>query len=506
MELSIKNFVYLKNSSFPFLTREGKRFVLLLSMLFCSMSAWASYIVGGTIGIEQINNVSGKYNINLSLIIDLNATLTATQARLQTNNFILARIFRKKDNVKMADLTLPYSNQFEIAFTDYPTCSKLRDVKQRVYNYKLPITLDPNTYANPQGYYLVWERCCRNDDIDNIQSAPDASMVLYAEFPSLKLYPQYSSPTFSLTKNEYICINKPFTFKLNATDIDNDQLKYKLVTPINGNNKNQVGSLDNIVVAGPYPLIKWATGLSAINSIPGEVPLKINEATGVLEVKPNKTGLYLFTIECTEFRNGVQVGLTRLEFQFPVVDCSKNTPPIPIVLNNGVAASEIEFCQGETVSLETATNAGWFFQWQKDGVAITNATSNILKTTEVGSYKVITSLKNVCANDTVSSEVTLVLCEKGLQIFVPTAFSPNEDGQNDEMKLFGKSIDTFQLLVYNKWGEPVFESSNIDSHWNGGWKNDASQPLPTGQYALIIRATFTNGEKVEKRESVLLLR
>ncbi|CAH0994245.1 hypothetical protein EMA8858_00354 [Emticicia aquatica] len=484
----------------------GDKYLFLFVYFFYSIPTFASYIVGGTIGLEQINNIPGRYNIDLTLIIDLNATTTNTQNRLQTNSFIFARIFRKSDNIKMADFTLPYSNQFDVAFTDYPTCSKLRDVKQRAYNYKLLTTLDPNIYDDPQGYYLVWERCCRNDDIDNIQSAPEASMVLYAEFPSLKQHPQYSSPVFSLTKNEYICLNKSFNFKINSTDADNDQLKFKLVTPINGNNKNQVGLADIIVVAGPYPLITWLAGLSATNSIPGEIPLKIDETTGVLEVKPNKTGLYLFAVECAEFRNGVQIGFSRLEFQFPVVDCSKNTPSIPIITNEGIAAKDLEVCNGKTVGLETAANSAWFFQWQKDGVNLPSATSNKLDTKEAGVYKVIKSLKNVCANDTVSSEVTLALCDSGLQIYVPTAFSPNQDGLNDELVVIGRSLDTFHLLVYNKWGEVVFESDDINKTWNGGWRNDINQPVPVGQYVLKIKAVFTNTEKVDRQTSVIVLR
>lgn len=498
--------LHFKQYLLPNWQRLGNKFLFVLVYFCCSFSAFASYIVGGTIGLEQINNTPGRYNINLTLIIDLNLTLSGTQTRLQSNNFISGRIFRKRDNVKMADFTLPYSSQFDVAFTDYPTCSKLRDVKQRAYNYKLPTTLDPNVYADPQGYYLVWERCCRNDDITNIQSAPEASMVLYAEFPSLRQYPQYSSPAFSLTKNEYICLNKPFNFKLNTTDADNDQLKFKLVTPINGNNKNQFGLADIIVVAGPYPLITWLAGLSATNSIPGEIPLKIDETTGVLEVKPNKTGLYLFAVECAEFRNGVQIGFSRLEFQFPVVDCSKNTPPVPIITNEGIAAKDVEVCNGKTVSLETAANPAWFFQWQKDGINIPSATSNKLDTKEAGVYKVIKSLKNVCANDTVSSEVTLTLCDSGLQIYVPTAFSPNQDGLNDELVVFGRSLDTFQLLIYNKWGEIVFESDDIDKTWNGGWRNDINQPVPAGQYVLKIKAVFANTEKVDRQTSVMVLR
>jgi gliding motility-associated-like protein len=279
-----------------------------------------------------------------------------------------------------------------------------------------------------------------------------------------------------------------------------------LVTPINGNNQNQIGSFDNIVVAGPYPLIRWANGLSATNSIPGDKALQIDEADGTVKVKPDKTGLYLFTINCTEFRNGIQIGLTRLDFQFPVVDCSLNTPPTPLVRYKGAEIPEIEHCEATDAILETDNDPSWVFQWQKDGVEIPGATANSISTNEEGTYKVIKSLNSVCTDEIASEEVKLTLCERDLKIYIPTAFSPNGDGMNDELRVFGKSVDTFSFAIFNRWGEIIFESNNINNLWNGGLKNDGSNPVPAGQYSYVIQVFFTNGEKFEKRDTVMLLR
>ncbi|RYU94739.1 T9SS type B sorting domain-containing protein [Emticicia agri] len=409
----------------------------------------------------------------------------------------------KKNNTPIADLVIPYSNYTEVTFKDYPVCSKLRDVKVRAYNYSLPITLDPNIYSDDEGYYIAWERCCRNDDIDNIKDAYNASMVLYMEFPSLKKYPQYSSPEFSLTQSEYICLDKDFTFKLNATDTDNDQLNYKIVTPING--YNNLDNYSDLVQSGPYPLVQWLSGFSENEAIPGTPSLIINSTTGEIKVKASETGLFVFSIECTELRNGIKIGLTRLDFQFPVVDCSL-APPAPLIKYNNVVMPDIEHCATGDALLETDNDPTWFFQWQKDGVNIPNATSSTLATNQEGIYKVIKSYNSVCAKEIESADVKLTICERDLQLYIPTAFSPNKDGLNDELEIFGKSVDTFIFVIYNRWGEIVFESNTLNTKWNGGWKNDLTQPLPMGQYNYVVIASFSNGEKFERRDMVSLLR
>lgn len=60
-------------------------------------------------------------------------------------------------------------------------------------------------------------------------------------------------------------------------------------------------------------------------------------------------------------------------------------------------------------------------------------------------------------------------------LFIPTAFSPNNDGINDVFKplLLNKKITT--LTIYNRWGEKIFESRNADAAWDGKIKNEFIQ-------------------------------
>ena len=78
------------------------------------------------------------------------------------------------------------------------------------------------------------------------------------------------------------------------------------------------------------------------------------------------------------------------------------------------------------------------------------------------------------------------------RINAPNAFSPNGDGRNDFFTIFPVLISPqdFQIFIFNRWGEMVFQSTDLASFletgWNGGYNNDPGRPLPGGTYAYKI--------------------
>ena len=60
-------------------------------------------------------------------------------------------------------------------------------------------------------------------------------------------------------------------------------------------------------------------------------------------------------------------------------------------------------------------------------------------------------------------------------IFFPNSFTPNGDQINEFFEIKGYNIKKFQLLIYNKWGEIVYESNSINDMWNGYYKNKLVQ-------------------------------
>ncbi|MBL6448357.1 gliding motility-associated C-terminal domain-containing protein [Fulvivirga sp. 29W222] len=74
------------------------------------------------------------------------------------------------------------------------------------------------------------------------------------------------------------------------------------------------------------------------------------------------------------------------------------------------------------------------------------------------------------------------------RINAPNAFTPNGDGRNDNFLVFPVLVspDDFQIFIFNRWGEMVFQSSDLNFEWNGGYNNDPSRPLTGGTYAYRV--------------------
>lgn len=75
-------------------------------------------------------------------------------------------------------------------------------------------------------------------------------------------------------------------------------------------------------------------------------------------------------------------------------------------------------------------------------------------------------------------------------LFVPTAFSPNRDGTNDEFRVVGLHIKTIQIEVFNRWGEKIFETTDINQAWDGTFKGEI---VEAGTYIIQVQALNDNG-------------
>lgn len=91
---------------------------------------------------------------------------------------------------------------------------------------------------------------------------------------------------------------------------------------------------------------------------------------------------------------------------------------------------------------------------------------------------------------------------------LPSAFSPNADGQNDKwhllyLPLLANCIDDFQVFVYNRWGEKVFEGDDIAFSWDGTYNGKIEDTAVFGYY---IEGTLKDGTEIKKKGNVSLLR
>jgi gliding motility-associated-like protein len=90
------------------------------------------------------------------------------------------------------------------------------------------------------------------------------------------------------------------------------------------------------------------------------------------------------------------------------------------------------------------------------------------------------------------------------QLFVPKAFTPNGDGINDKFcPLTICSFQHYELLIFNRWGELIFKTSNQTNKWDGKYKgSDCS----AGVYIYTITYKFLSQQTKNAYGSITLLR
>jgi hypothetical protein len=298
---------------------------LLFFLLLLSTPAWASHIVGGEF---ELLHISGNiYKLNLILYFDeINGNPGARDGSAT------ARIFRKSDNAPILDVFIPFLRQTDVEYFQ-PECSSGEIVTDKLL-YSTQIVLSPEVFNDPGGYYVAWERCCRNYTITNIfsdnpqLSSNYAGQTFYLEFPPVvkdgKPFVN-SSPQLFPPLNDYACPNRPYWVDFAGIDVDGDSLVYSLITPLNTVTAQAIPQ--GGPHPGPYPSVNWQPGFG-LDQITGGMPDLAVSDRGFLTVTPGMQGLFVFAVKCEEFRDGVKIGELIRDFQMLVLDkCPVAEPP-----------------------------------------------------------------------------------------------------------------------------------------------------------------------------------
>lgn len=87
--------------------------------------------------------------------------------------------------------------------------------------------------------------------------------------------------------------------------------------------------------------------------------------------------------------------------------------------------------------------------------------------------------------------------------FVPNAFSPNGDGNNDFLFVRGKNIVELNFAIYSRWGEKVFETINISEGWDGTFRGEK---MESAVFAYYLTLTYADGKTEVKKGNISLIR
>ena len=198
------------------------------------------------------------------------------------------------------------------------------------------------------------------------------------------------------------------------------------------------------------------------------------------------------------------------ETRLLVIDCpSAIRTPVTVVLYDLPVfepAVEGPDCASdfETYSIAFTTDAD-----------LVDVDAGILQKIATGSYQVInvpktqdltvyltSSVTGCSTTGTITSPGCTIECREPF-IFVPSAFSPNGDGQNDLYRVRSEVIETMRMVIYNRWGQEVYVLDDIAETWDGSYRG---RPLPPDVYGYFLTAICYDGQVFTKKGNISLLR
>lgn len=295
------------------------RFAIVLPLVYLVsfQTAQATHIVGGDLTYRCLGN--SQYEIRLTVRRD--CLLGDPQAAFDDPAAI-----GFYDATNFAHIPLPGIGQFlamplnpddtlnQIFISDCTIAGN--DVCVHQTTYVDTVTLP----FRSTGYILSYQRCCRNQTIQNIINPLDAGMTLNALISAAAQSACNSSPQFGDYPPIYVCVNEPIVFDHSATDIDGDSLVYFLSTPLIGGTQAVNRPLPPNT-APPYDSVDFVNPPYSLANVMGGVPLQIHPSTGLITGTPNTVGQYVVGLCVQSYQNGVLIGRTRRDFQFNVRMC-----------------------------------------------------------------------------------------------------------------------------------------------------------------------------------------
>jgi gliding motility-associated-like protein len=167
-----------------------------------------------------------------------------------------------------------------------------------------------------------------------------------------------------------------------------------------------------------------------------------------------------------------------------------------------VVRPDILYDYQPTAYFQNVTVGGAQYWWDfGDGSPLDSAFSPQHTYADTGIYMVslVAESENGC-RDTAYGPVRYLLQSN---IYIPMAFTPNNDGKNDMFAVLATELANFNIVVQNRWGQPVFSANSLTAPWDGTYNG---VECPNGIYVYIIKYQSTNGKSGELTGRITLYR
>lgn len=314
--------INIKNSFNPLKLHKGLRQCFFFALfLLAGFQAKATHIVGGEITYRCLGN--NQYEIILTVYRDC----FYGDPNVGFDDPAWLGFYRTNSNLPVLTigtqgvLFVPYDATDTLDEQLTSECNiQGQDVCVHRAVYRSIVTL-------PQiagGYTIVYQRCCRNETLQNIVAPLNTGAVFSIEISEQALAVCNSSPRYEDWPPIYVCANKPLNYDHSAIDDDGDSLFYHICTPFESGDTAE----GRVYPPPPPPFdeVVWAPGFDLTNLLGNAAdPLRIGLSDGLIEGTPTIIGQFLVAVCVDEFRDGMLLSRIRRDFQYNVRDCSNPT-------------------------------------------------------------------------------------------------------------------------------------------------------------------------------------
>jgi len=212
------------------------------------------------------------------------------------------------------------------------------------------------------------------------------------------------------------------------------------------------------------------------------------DGTGAVTVSPQSTQYLYLTAEssngCT-LTDSILINVSNITASSVIASASDSLVPV-----------------GSTVTL-TASPSGYSYSWTPT-VNLTSPNSQVTDAIvdEETTY-IVTVSDGICTRqDEVTVKVFQFVCEEPY-VYVPNAFTPNNDGNNDILFIRSTIIEEAALRIFNRWGEMVFETNDLNIGWDGTWRG---APIAPDVYDYYLDGFCIDGEQFLIQGNITLIR
>lgn len=122
---------------------------------------------------------------------------------------------------------------------------------------------------------------------------------------------------------------------------------------------------------------------------------------------------------------------------------------------------------------------------------------------DTGVYRIVQILRNEFG--CIDSTSMLLEVDLGYKVYIPTAFTPNDDGKNDRFQIYGEDIAAAQISVFNRWGELLYNSYDFQNGWDGTTRL-SDKVAPGGVYLYVIKLVDKYGNTFDYDGTINLVR